>query len=522
MMPELREALDSMSAIIPHLEEVRRRYASTESEEDREEHDRVQEEAERRRDAVTAVMKRIEDSTGLPPEVWAALTDPNPVGDKVDRRARAALTADEVDPTACLDDNLADALEAVVSRLPSGWLEAEPADLFRLPVEDVGRPVSIVKGFRPESETSAGHRLRQMVQVARDRLAADPRYDHFAGALLVPQLTRLGMRMAMLEGIPGASERIANLWKKPAEVDKTVFELLVAAGLAEMGRKPAFIPESNGKTPDIQCSDPFPMVVECKRRETLSEYELREESLMRELFDRLAAAARLRGMTGVFEIRLNVEAVQLDFQEVVARCVEQRLTLRPSRRRAYGWGDVAFQRRPTRLRLPGQTKAYSPEMLEYAFGWDSDLPQWDGLVCKVDTPEGAVVSEVCGAVAMVWRNDAEVVIEKRSRPPTSLFGKALGQVPPGSFGIVYLCYAEGAREEIADRRLEATLARLKEWEHNANIRVPLVIVPRLYPRALGDGAPDLIESSVLALSEPSGGDPWMCEAYPSCVFTLRQ
>src|SRR5688572_32455672 len=51
---------------------------------------------------------------------------------------------------------------------------------------------------------------------------------------------------------------IENLWKKPAEVDNTVLELLVAAGLAERGRRPSFIPEGQSKTPDIRCEDPFP------------------------------------------------------------------------------------------------------------------------------------------------------------------------------------------------------------------------------------------------------------------------
>ncbi|MEH3123037.1 MAG: hypothetical protein PGN16_13850 [Sphingomonas phyllosphaerae] len=519
MLPELQEAHAAVSEIIPSLADVRRRYASSWSDTDKAEHDRVQAEADRRFAAFQETLKRIEEATGLPPEFFEELAETELPGDRTDRRARSMLTVEEVEPTGCIDDHLPSALDALVRRLPPGWLEEESPDLFRLPAAAVDRPVSIVKGFRPESERPGGHRLRQMVQVARDFLAGNSCYDHFAGATLVPQLARLGTRLSILDRVPGAAERVANLWKKPAEVDNTVYELLVAAALAIAGRAPSFIPEGQGRTPDIRCVDPFPMVVECKRRDALSVYELEEEAAMRLLFARLRREALARGACGVFDLKLTVEGSAIGIEEVVARCVQQRLAPDPAKPLNYAWGSVAFRRRPERLRLPAPTKAYSPKLLKYVFGWDEDVPRHDGLICQADCIEGAMVEEVVRGVAMRWTNRAEAVADKRSRPPTSLFGKATGQMPGGEFGIVYICYPEGAREEIADRRVERLAERLKEWEHSAAFRIPLVYIDRIYPRALDAGQPDIIESTVSYLSEPAGGDPWMLEQFPGCVFT---
>lgn len=521
-LPELEAAQAAVEAMVPHLAKARRAYATSRSDTDRHRLDQVQEEASARMTALEVLLARAQAASGLPPELFAEMGTPDLRGDRTDRRHRATLTVDQVEPTACVDDSLAKALDALVARLPARWLEQESADLFRLPDTIVDRPFSIVKGFRPESERASGHRLRQMVQVARDRLAESPRYDHLAGALLVPQLTRLGMRLQLLDTIPGAAARIENLWKKPTEVDNTVLELLVAAGLAERGRRPSFIPEGQTKTPDIRCDDPFPLVVECKRCNALSDYELAEEQAMRQLFLRIEAEARERGLTGVFELTLAVEHQGLDMEEITGRCVQQRLHRHPHRPLHYDWGSVAFRRIPLRIGLPGATKAYSPELLEYCFDWNPDLPKHDGLICRMTGAEGVMVDKVQGAVALAWTNVADVVVEKRSRPPTSLFGKAANQVPGGEFAIVYICYPEGAREEIADRRMQEIASRLQEWEHSASFRIPLIHISRLYPRALEGGAPDLIESTMSFLSEVSGGDPWMLEKYPSCVFTLEE
>ena len=93
------------------------------------------------------------------------------------------------------------------------------------------------------------------------------------------------------------------------------------------------------------------------------------------------------------------------------------------------------------------------------------------------------------------------------------------QITPGEFGIVYLAYHEGARAEIADRRVESFLSTMKdEWHHPSSIRIPISFLVRLYPRAVKDGQPDLIES-VVPLCADAYGDPTLAEDFPATVFT---
>ena len=200
---------------------------------------------------------------------------------------------------------------------------------------------------------------------------------------------------------------------------------------------------------------------------------------MRALFLRIELEARQRGMPGLFEVTLTVEAGALDVEDVVARCMQQRLLRHPGVPLEYEWGSVAFRSLPERIRLPGPTKAYSPELLDYCFDWNADLPEHAGLICRAAGAEGVIVNEVRAVVALAWTNVSETVAEKRSRPPTSLFGKATNQVPGGEFAIIYICYPEGAREELANRRVQAIADRLQDWEHSASFRIPLVYISRL-------------------------------------------
>jgi hypothetical protein len=171
MIPELEAAQAAVQEMVPQLAAARRAYAQSKSDQDRLHLDEVQREASDRLATLNDTLARAQAASGLPPEMFEDMGTPELRGDRTDRRRRATLTVDEVEPTACVDDSLAEALGNVLERLPPGWLEKEPADRFRLPDTVVDRPFSIVKGFRPESERPSGHRLRQMIYVAQDRLA---------------------------------------------------------------------------------------------------------------------------------------------------------------------------------------------------------------------------------------------------------------------------------------------------------------------------------------------------------------
>jgi len=314
------------------------------------------------------------------------------------------------------------------------------------------------------------------------------------------------------------NSRISRLWNGPSDgVDAALFELLVAASCSEHGRDVEFMPETHDKSPDLRCHDPYPMVIECKRKRALSRYEQREEMAMRGLFLELEKQALSRGLYGRFDLHLKVEADLAPVQEIVSRIISQRLAAHPDRALNYEWGSVAFHELSYRVRLPDVTRSYSPNMLMALFGWNSDLPEWDGIVCRVDVQGEPSVDEVRGAVALAWSNLSELAVRKRAWSPLDLFGDAMNQITPGEFGLIYLCYTEGAREAIADKRVSNFLSRMSGWEHSAAIRVPISFLVRLYPRPLDHGNPDLIESTVRLVSGEYG-DPSLLEEFPTSIF----
>jgi hypothetical protein len=140
---------------------------------------------------------------------------------------------------------------------------------------------------------------------------------------------------------------------------------------------------------------------------------------------------------------LTIEAEKVPIGEVVASLIRQRLVAHPERYVAYSWGSVSYEELPRRLILPAKTRAYSPNLLSFAFGWNSDLPEWDGLICRVGCPGEAWTDMVDQPIALLWSNESQQARKKRSWSPIDAFGHATSQIPPGEFGIIYVAYQEG-------------------------------------------------------------------------------
>ncbi len=484
----------------------------------------VRAEAERLREAVDQLLQRqsalvdlIEASVEL--NGGPSMQDLRPArtdNDPFDRRPRSSLKRQLVDQTADLDDCLPDALDAVLSLLPKGWLDAEPAEQFHLSARQDSGAISIVKGMRPEGEFPTGHRFRQALHACNDYLKVDPGYDHFAGATLVPQITQLGRKLEALGEVGGSAERIASLWKddKP---DSTLFELFVAAGCIDRGTPVSFIPRTHEKTADLRSYRPYPLLIECKRRQALNPYELAEEAIMRDIFERVFARAAPHGLYGRFSLTATVSADKLDPQEIADKLFAQRLAAHADRPLQYPWGEVAFQELPRRTTLPSQTKAYSPILLKRMFDWESDVPEWDGIVCRFDGPQAGFTDEARSPIGLVWKNLSEAALRKRAWAPVDLFQDATKQITPGEVGIIYVAYNEGARADIADDRYKRYEAWLQDMEHRGDIRLPINFLVRLFPRALDHGNPDLIES-VVKFYNATYGDETLFDDFPAGVF----
>lgn len=522
LLAQLAVAKAKLDPVLPKLAEARRTHLKAPTEATKENLDEVQAEASELHQEYSRLVALIPDAIGLSlDDLDKMARDKGPRSRVENRLSRETLTKDEIKPTAWIEDYLDSAVERVKSILPRGWLEEEPR--YAGQINSLAFPdayLSLTKGIRPESEVHSLHRLRQAIYVAEDFLKNQPFYDQFSGAFLVPALTRLAIQGPNLKEVGGERDaRLDHLWKGPSrQVDATLFELLTAAGCAEMGRDVEFISATSEKSPDIRCHDPYPLVIECKRQTPLSNYEADEEKIMRRLFLSLRATARRYGLYGTFQLELLVEAKLIDANDIVQRLVSQRLLPNPSRKLAYPWGSAAFRPGSRRVPLPNSTRIYSPNMLKSVFEWDSDLPEWDGICCSIDARGEPFLDEVLEPLALLWRNDSDDAVKKRSKAPLNLFGKASLQIPPGEFGIIYTNYTEGARVKVANMRQDAFAEKIQAFEHSAKVRIPISLLVRLYPRPLNDGQPDLIESSVRYLSAEYG-DAELFDQFPEMIFT---
>jgi len=519
LIEEAGQIAAEIKALLPDLVNARRDYVRSASEEHRQNLDEVQSLAHELGERHKVVLGKLLEASGLPEELFEELDREQLPGDAENRVPRESLVSSKVEPSAWIEDYLSNSLDDLLRLVDPAWLKQDPNDEHRLVEIHGGIPLSIVRGTRRKSEFPTVHRFLQAIRVAQDFLTGHMAYDHFGGALLLPQIAQLGAKLSRLRDVKGdLDSRFAALWRGPSDTsDSVAFELLVAAGCVEKGRRLEFIPPTSTKTPDLRCHDPFPLVIECKRQRALSDYELTEEAHFVELFRRLDSSVRKRGVWGVFDLALSVDIDEANVDEVVASLVNQRLAPRPDRPLRYPWGSVAYHELPRRFSLPAPTRSYSPNMLSHVFGWNADVPEWDGLVCKVDLAGQAKVDEIMQAVGLRWGSHSDRAIRKRSWSPMNLFGDAMSQIPGGEFGIVYVAYQEGTTAKIADLRVESFKERARAWYHSASIRVPISFLIRLYPRAFGEGLPDLIESTIRYYADYA--DPMLFRDFPSCVFS---
>jgi hypothetical protein len=518
LIAEAKTVGQEIDALLPHLLTARKNWFRSRNDADAQTLSALQAQADVLAARHELVLDELQRITGISEEVFQQLEKARVLGDVESPPLRNDLTVDKVDVTNDIDECLPTALEEMLRLIDLKWLREDDREKHRLSEIKTGEPLSLVKGLRRQSEFPEIHRFLQTLRVAVDYIEEHPAYDHFAGALLVPQLASLGSIIAVLRQVPGVAERLSALWRGPSSgSDAVAYELLVAAACAVRGRQIEFITPTAEKSPDLRCHDPYPLVIECKRKRALSDYELTEEEAMCKLFRVLEYRARDKGVWGCFQLSLSIEASMVSIDDVVATLLRQRLAAHPERPLEYPWGTVSYHEAPRRLPLTSKTRAYSPNMLSFVFGWDSDVPTWDGLICRTELAGPTMINEVDRPIGLLWSNKSENAIARRSWSPSNMFGGAMAQIPPCESGIIYVAYQEGTRAEIADLRTEGFLDRVREWEHAASIRIPIAVLTRLYPRTLDHGTPDLIENSIRLYGHH--GDMLLIEDFPTNVFT---
>jgi hypothetical protein len=425
-------------------------------------------------------------------------------------------------PTAYLDDLAASGLEELRSLVDRAWLSDQAARTYRLGTEFLSTPLHILNGQRFISTKQVSpQRFAQMILVCRDHLAKRDDLDFFAAPLLVTEIAMLGNHLDDLRFLgKHAATKVSMLQSMiDDEVSATVYELLVGAACVRSGLDlEMLIPELNARTPDFRVhSLSVPAVIECKRRLGPSQYEVREANHIEMLYHSV-----VRPLTNERHLHVSIEIVFTDEVESVgpepfAAALQSLLRASDmSGECEVNWGKLSYETLPYYDDVV-RTRLYSPDFMEGVFGWSTCQRRWDGIICEVEPPNRIIVSKYREPRCLKWMSRSPTAVLKKSRGITSLWAKAIRQIPAGEMGFVYLAYPEGGGTEIADARSSHIIDTCKEWRHRWTITVPLTMVNRLYMRTFGPGSPDLIESTLVFVE---GNSHHFLKDFPTCVFTV--
>jgi hypothetical protein len=424
----------------------------------------------------------------------------------------------ETPPSEYLEDFTPTAVEALLQRVDGAWLKQQATHPYRLDSRYLSAPLHIVAGTRIVPREAAPQRFAHMLLVAIDHLDKRDDLDVFAAASFVPEITALGCRLDQVPSL--GAEAVRKFERLPVatseEVPSMIYELLVGTACALGGRKIEMLAASGSiKSPDFRLPNMHaPAVLECKRRYGLTQYELDEAAAIERLYAPPREIAKAEGLHGMVEARFEVPIETVDpgdFVRVAKSVIDQSID---AEGRFVSWGSLAYRRLPFGGDVP-DTRLYSPDYLERVFGWSPADNDWDGLVCEVEPPERVRVRTFRLPFCLKWRSNSPEALTKKSRGVTSLWAKAIKQIPPGEVGFIYIAYPEGQRGELADARTRHIAEMSRKMWHRWSIRVPVTVIARLYARPLGAGVPDLIEAAMPGASE--GEEHWLAQL-PGRVF----
>ena len=355
-----------------------------------------------------------------------------------------------------------------------------------------------------------------MLLVAQDFLRKHDRLDFFEAPMLVVEVASLGAVLPEIDAL-GAEAR-DKLRRLPAmtddEVASTVYELLVGAAARKHGLNVEMLPASKStKTPDFRIHGlGVPAVIECKRRLGLLQYELEESAHVRTLYSSIRPELRRAHVR--LDAVFSAELRNVTVDEFRAAAIEAINGAFSSTEVTRPWGMLVAEVLPYTATLP-RTRLYAPNYMERVFCWVPN-DAWDGISCEIDEANSHVVTRVKNPRALRWVSRSPDALTKKARGVTSLWGKAMQQVPPGDMAFIYIAYPEVNRREAADARTQDIMDACGRWTYRWSRSIGTTVINRLYPRSLGTGVPDLIESAIPLAPE---GDGTIEDIVPSCVFT---
>jgi hypothetical protein len=513
-----------------------------------------------------------ETASSLPPELEAQLDaifrkmqDAEAVvRSTIDRHSSAWKTL-ETDPSEVAAKELTEAAAAMASAMPvleaatkefDGFLETQgidpdqleqsmPKQKNRLWQKDLGPDV--IPRDVDDIETILERGLPKLLQhfpsswvrrqlergepVTRDRfgygvvlaialIEEDPHFDMYEAPTLVPQIARLCEMLPALERVEGGIEKLRELRKAPGiEVDSRIYELLVAARAAEMGRTVSFVGTQPGATtPDLRVHDMhFPVVVECKLQSRRAEVEVRATNLMREVRKRLHDHKQMnQALLGDLCLQFTSPVADIRPDDVFADLLSMWNGLNPFIIRQFAWGTARWRHLPTDIALPMELKAFCPLYIRQV------LPEyqeegWDGFLMFVKNQFGPFAESVKMPLCVRWRLENAADEAALARNVVRHLSEAIQQIPPGEAGILYIGFLDSLRPAIADRRTEVIIDALPEFGHTKrSVIAPMAEINRLYPHVMDHGLPDLIESAIPATQDKERA---LHRYFPTLVFT---
>jgi hypothetical protein len=430
-----------------------------------------------------------------------------------------------VPTTVKLEDVVANGYERLMPLVDKEWLREQANFRYRLSYDNsdssdcrlhlVGR-----QRLLPLNAPARPQRLAQMLLLSEDLLKGRHDLDIFEAPMLVSEVAGLGASLAEISQLgPEATKKLQSL---PTEIDREVisivFELLVGAACVRHGHSIEMLPASNKKkTPDFRVHGlPVPMVVECKRRLGLNAYAEKEARHVERLYN--AAQTLIDRYHPLVQVTFSQEVSEVPAEEFLAALTPLCESLEDDVEAESSWGTIRVRRLPNICEFSG-TRVFSPYFLETVFDWNHVESDWDGLLCQISPTNAAWINKVSWPRGMKWKCNADASLLKKARGLTSLWAEAVQQIPAGEMGCVYIAYTEGMRSELADTRTKHLLdsVQTKALYHRASVRVPLTVINRLYPQALGNGGVELIESVIPMTLD---GYDFMVGDWPGRVFTV--
>jgi hypothetical protein len=417
--------------------------------------------------------------------------------------------------TGYLDDVLPDSLSNLLALVDENWLRSEAEKGHLLPEAFLTEPLHVTGSIR-FGDLPRAQRFARMLLVTQDHLRKHDRLDFFEAPLLVAEVASLGAALPEIDALgTEAREKLRRLSAMTDdEVASTIYELLVGAAARKHGLNVEVLPASKSvKTPDFRIHGlGVPAVIECKRRLGLSQYELEESAHVRALYESIRPQLRRTHvrLDAVFSAELRSVTID-EFRAAAIEAIGDAFT---STEVSRTWGALVAEVLPYTMTTE-RTRLFAPNYMERVFGW---VPNdgWDGISCEVDEAGGHVVTRVKNPRALRWVSTNRDALTKKARGVTSLWGKAMQQVPPGDMAFIYIAYPEFGRREAADARTQDIMDACGRWTYRWSRSIGTTVINRLYPRSLGTGDPDLIESAIPLAPE---GDRTIEDIVPICVFT---